>query len=127
MGTISTTHSLPAYPAFITVVTVGVLDRAWVSMLILGWASHLEHTERDLGSYSEPEQAFVPSWEVGLAVVCGGEDHSEAAEARRRISRTGPGPSLQANHGLASIPRRLWETACSPAGLLWMETKTSLG
>lgn len=53
----------------------------------------------------------VPSWEVGLTVVCGGEVPRETAEARSRTSRTGPGPSLQANHGLASIPRCLWETA----------------
>lgn len=54
------TPSLQVCPAFVTVVTVAVLARAWVSMLIPVWASHLEHTEHDLCSYSKPAQVLFP-------------------------------------------------------------------
>lgn len=64
-------HALQAYSAFIAVVTVAVLDRAWVSA-DTSLSFHIEHTEHDLCSHSEPAQAFVLSWEVGLAMAYGG-------------------------------------------------------
>lgn len=65
-------HPIPAsMSAFITVVTVAVLDRAWVSA-DTSMSFHLEHTEHGLCSHSEPAQPFVLSWEAGLTVAYGG-------------------------------------------------------